>query len=87
MSVASCLILKLFTFSQVFAGQRLSLLEKCGPLFLKGLGPGGSLLYAAKSLQSCLTLCDPIDVNPPGCPAPGILQARTLGWVAISFNA
>ena len=41
---------------------------------------------AAKSLQSCLTLCDPIDDSPPGYPAPGILQARTLEWVAISFS-
>ena len=40
----------------------------------------------AKSLQSCLTLCDPIDVSPPGSPIPGILQARTLEWVAISFS-
>ena len=39
---------------------------------------------AAKSLQSCLTLCDPIDGSPPGSPVPGILQARTLEWVAIS---
>ena len=41
---------------------------------------------AAKSLQSCLTLCDPIDSSPPGSPVPGILQARTLEWVAISFS-
>jgi len=41
---------------------------------------------AAKSLQSCLTLCDPIDGSPPGSPVPGILQARTLDWVAISFS-
>ena len=40
---------------------------------------------AAKSLQSCPTLCDPIDGSPPGSPIPGILQARTLEWVAISF--
>ena len=40
---------------------------------------------AAKSLQSCPTLCDPIDGSPPGSPVPGILQARTLEWVAISF--
>ena len=40
---------------------------------------------AAKSLQSCLTLCDPIDGNPPGSPVPGILQAKTLECVAISF--
>ena len=42
---------------------------------------------AAKSLQSCPTLCDPIDGSPLGSPVPGILQARTLEWVAISFNA
>ena len=41
---------------------------------------------AAKLLQSCPTLCNPIDGSPPGCPAPGILQARTLEWVAISFS-
>ena len=41
---------------------------------------------AAKSLQSCLTLCDPIDGSPPGSPIPRILQARTLEWVAISFS-
>ena len=40
---------------------------------------------AAKSLQSCPTLCDHIDGSPPGSPVPGILQARTLEWVAISF--
>ena len=39
---------------------------------------------AAKSLQSCPTLCDPIDGSPPGSPVPGILQARTMEWVAIS---
>ena len=41
---------------------------------------------AAKSLQSCPTLCNPIDGSPPGFPVPGILQARTLEWVAISFS-
>ena len=41
---------------------------------------------AAKSLQSCPTLCDPRDSRPPGSPVPGILQARTLEWVAISFS-
>ena len=41
---------------------------------------------AAKSLQLCLTLCDPTDSSPPGSPVPGILQARTLEWVAISFS-
>ena len=46
------------------------------------------LIYAAaaKLLQSCLNLCDPIDGSPPGSPVPGILQARTLEWVAISFS-
>ena len=44
------------------------------------------LCTAAKSLQSCLTLCNPIDGSPPGFPVPGILQARTLEWVAISFS-
>ena len=41
---------------------------------------------AAKSLQSCRTLCDPIDSSPPGSPVPGILQARTLEWAAIAFS-
>ena len=40
---------------------------------------------AAKSLQSCPTLCDPVDDSPPGSPVPGILQAKTLEWVAISL--
>ena len=43
-------------------------------------------LFAAKSLQSCPTLCDPIDGGPAGAPVPGILQTRTLDWVAISFS-
>ena len=45
-----------------------------------------SAAAAAKSLQSCPTLCDPRDDSPPGSPVPGILQARTLEWVAISFS-
>ena len=44
------------------------------------------MLSAAKSCQSCLTLCDPIDSSPPGSPVPGILQARTLEWVALFFS-
>ena len=44
------------------------------------------MLCYAKSLQSCPTLCDPIDGSPPGSPIPGILQARTLEWAAISFS-
>ena len=48
--------------------------------------PNTQTAAAAKSLQSCPTLCDPIDGSPPGSPIPGILQARTLEWVAISFS-
>ena len=46
-----------------------------------------SAAAAAKSLQLCPTLCDPIDGSPPGSPVPGILQARTLEWVTISFSS
>ena len=49
-------------------------------------GLGVQNAAAAKSLQSCPTLCDPRDGSPPGSPVPGILQARTLEWVAISFS-
>ena len=45
-----------------------------------------NVLFAAKSLQSCLTLCEPMDGNPPGSPVSRILQARTLEWAAISFS-
>ena len=47
---------------------------------------GAFAVAAAKSLQSCPTLCDPVDSSPPGSPVPEILQARTLEWVAISFS-
>ena len=55
---------------------------------LEDLGPSTppAAAAAAKSLQSCPTLCDPIDGSPPGSPVPGILQARALEWVAISFS-
>ena len=53
--------------------------------FFKSVVPG-TAAAAAKSLQSCPTLCDPIDGSPPGSSVPGILQARTLEWVAISFS-
>ena len=46
----------------------------------------GAATAAAKSIQSCPTLCDPVDGSPPGSPVPGILQATTLEWVAISFS-
>ena len=56
---------------------------------IKGMGERSkreAAAAAAKSLQSCPTLCDPIDGSPPGAPVPGILQARTVEWVAISFS-
>ena len=54
--------------------------------YLMNSNPGYHSIHAAKSLQSCLTLCDPIDGSPSDSPIPGILQARTLEWVAISFS-
>ena len=51
-----------------------------------GLQTSAAAAAAAKSLQSCPTLCDPIDGSPPGSPVPEILQARTLEWVAIDFS-
>ena len=59
---------------------RNALHTECGPL-------QKAAAAAAKSLQSCLTLCDPRDGSSPGSPVPGILQARTLEWVAISFSS
>ena len=66
--------LKLMSIESVMPSSRLIL---CYPLLL---------LDFAKSLQSCPTLCNPVDGSPPGFPVPGILQARTLEWVAISFS-
>ena len=57
-------------------------MEICSPLLITAAAAAA----AAKSLQSCPTLCDPIDGRSPGSPVPGILQARTLEWVAISFS-
>ena len=51
----------------------------------EGLAAAAAAAAAAKSLQSCPILCDPRGGSPPGCPVPGILQARTLEWFAISF--
>ena len=55
-------------------------------IFLDSIYMHAAATAAAKLLQLCRTLCDPIDGSPPGSPAPGILQARTLEWVAISFS-
>ena len=52
----------------------------------QNINPCWETAAAAKLLQSCLTLCDPTDGSPPGSPIPGILQARTQEWVAISFS-
>ena len=63
--------------------------HKTSPWSQKGWGPPIYLISAAaaaESLQSCPTLCDPIDGSPSGTPIPGILQARTLEWVAMSFS-
>ena len=65
----------------------------CMRLFQTGIYLELSLVFnyatttTTKSLRSCPTLCDPIDSSPPGSPVPGILQARTLEWVAISFSS
>ena len=63
----------------------MSLQKNVSIKILKNYKPAAAAA-AAKSLQSCLTLCDPIDGSPWGSPVPGILQARTLEWVAISFS-
>ena len=58
-------------------------------LCIQNMSPNSQITYypaAAASVQSCPTLCNPIDGSPPGSPIPGILQARTLAWVAISFS-
>ena len=55
-------------------------------MYCFGIAAAAVAAAAAKLRQSCLTLCDSIDGSPPGSPAPGILQARTLEWVAISFS-
>ena len=67
------------------------IMAECPPCARLRAGSRGKVLRhraaaAAKSLQSCLTLCNPIDGSPPGSPVPGILQTRTLEWVAISFS-
>ena len=75
--------------------ERLEISAEVQPRMIQGIRRGDGFgeftgynasAIAAKSLQSCLTLCDPIDGRPPGSPIPGILQARTLEWVAISFS-
>ena len=64
----------------------LSNFQVCNIVLLTIVNMPHTAAAAAKSLQSCPNLCDPIDSSPPGSPVPGILQARTLEWVAISFS-
>ena len=72
---------KIFMFSRWYVSMWYELgLNECGILIW------GAAAAAAASLQSCPTLCDPVDGSPPGSAVPGILQARTLEWVAISFS-
>ena len=75
---------------QLLSREMLVSASYCPSSLKTGLPPNNLQVHAAtaaaaKSLQSCPTLCDPIDGSPPGSPVPGILQARTLEWVAISF--
>ena len=73
-------------------GSKLGKAVYCNPSYLTYMSPQESpnmqiaAAAAAKSLQSCPTLCDPLDGSPPGFPIPGILQARTLEWGAIAFS-
>ena len=83
----------LFLLSQASLQQNLPYIEAALAGCLAPKGPSTKscansypAAAAAKSLQSCPTLCDPIDGTPPGSPVPGILQARTLEWVVISFS-
>ena len=77
---------------QTFVGKVMSLLfnvlSRLVIAFLprRSVSAAAAAAAAAKSLQSCPTLCDPTDGSPPGSAVPGILQARTLEWVAISFS-
>ena len=66
---------------------KLTSIESVMPSTISSFDSNNNAAAAAKSLQSCPTLCDPRDGSPPGSPVPGILQARTLEWVAISFSS
>ena len=86
------LALVIFSFTENFEDDKIYMyfyFFKCNILFLSFSGKYYMTfknIATAKSLQSCPTLCDPIDGSPPGSSVPGILQARTLEWVAISFS-
>ena len=76
----------MFHYIQVGLFSRLNAISLVETWFWNIFWHVSAVAAAAKSLQSCPTLCDPIDSSPPGSPIPGILQARTLEWVAISFS-
>ena len=81
--------IKTFLFFNLFPNSQIHILYFLLLLLDWQSNTQNELVYAAaaaKSLQSCPTLCDPIDGSPTGFPTPGILQARTLEWVAISFS-
>ena len=68
-------------------GESVQVVSACLPGLCEGAQEvPAAAAAAAKALQSCPTLCDPIDGSLPGSPVPGILQARTLEWVAVSFS-
>ena len=71
---------------QVYNGILFSHKTKWNNALFSNMDGAAAAAATAKLLQSCLTLCDPIDSSPPGSPIPGILQARILEWVAISFS-
>ena len=75
-----------YQFQFSLAHQSIFYIQKLLIFYSSTFKVGVSAAAAAKSLQSCPTLCDPIDVSPRGFPVPGILQARTLEWVAFSFS-
>ena len=79
-------LIPIVTFSGIFSASCQTFLKGCKS---RTIWTGIRVLSIkhAKSLQSCPTLCNPIDGSPPGSPVPGILQARTLEWVAISFSS
>ena len=72
--------------TSIFWHSAFFIVQLSNPYMTTGKTKALTAAAAAKSLQLCPTLCDPIDGSPPGSPVPGILQARTLEWVAISFS-
>ena len=75
-----------YSYGKTIALTRWTFVGKVMSLLLNMLSAAAAAATAAVSIQLCLTLCDPIDGSPPGSAVPGILQARTLEWVAISFS-